>query len=72
MANDKPDWDAINDYLQDGMHDKAHLIQRFQEHIEEVRNVIPASQLLIFEVKEGWGFYANSSSHPNPMAIFPL
>jgi len=45
---------TINDYLQDRMHDKDHLIQRFNEHNAEVRASIPASRLLEFEVKQGW------------------
>ena len=45
----------MNDYLQDRMHDKDHLIRRFNEHVEEDRNSIPESRLLVFEVKSGWG-----------------
>ena len=63
---------TINDYLQDRMHDKAHLIQRFQEHIEEVRNTIPASRLLVFEVKQGWGPLCEFLELPEPDADFPF
>jgi hypothetical protein len=63
---------TVNDYLQDRMHDKAHLIQRFQEHIEEVRNTIPASRLLVFEVKEGWGPLCEFLELPEPDADFPF
>jgi len=34
--------------------DRAHCIQRFKEHEDNVRAVIPADQLLVFEVKDGW------------------
>jgi hypothetical protein len=63
---------TVNDYLQDRMHDKEHLIQRFQEHIEEVRNTIPASRLLVFEVKEGWGPLCEFLELPEPDADFPF
>ena len=45
---------TINDYFDDRMHDKAHLIQRYQQHIDEVKHAIPASRLLVFNVAEGW------------------
>jgi hypothetical protein len=63
---------TVNDYLQDRMHDKAHLIQRFQEHIEEVRNAIPAARLLVFEVKEGWGPLCEFLERPLPNGEFPF
>ena len=63
---------TVNDYLQDRMHDKDHLIQRFQEHIEEVRNAIPASRLLIFEVKDGWGPLCEFLERPRPDGDFPF
>ena len=63
---------TVNDYLQDRMHDKEHLIQRFQEHIEEVRNAIPASRLLIFEVKEGWGPLCEFLERSQPDGDFPF
>ena len=63
---------TINDYLQDRMHDKDHLIQRFQEHVEEVRNSIPASRLLVFEAKEGWGPLCEFLDLPEPDTDFPF
>jgi hypothetical protein len=63
---------TVNDYLQDRMHDKEHLIRRFQEHIAEVRNTIPASRLLVFEVKEGWGPLCEFLKLPEPDATFPF
>ena len=38
-----------------GMEDKDAMIARYYRHIEEVRRVVPASRLLVFNVKEGWG-----------------
>jgi hypothetical protein len=63
---------TVNDYLQDRMHDKAHLIRRFHEHIEEVRNTIPVSRLLVFEVKQGWGPLCEFLELPEPDAEFPF
>ena len=34
--------------------DKAHAIQIFNAHIEEVKRNVPADKLLIYNVKEGW------------------
>lgn len=33
---------------------KAHCLEVFKRNIEEVKAVVPADQLLIFDVKEGW------------------
>lgn len=63
---------TVNDYLQNRMHDKEHLIRRFQEHTEEVRDTIPASRLLIFEVKEGWVPLCKFLEVPEPDTDFPL
>ena len=35
--------------------DRDGLIESFVAHNEAVKAVIPASQLLVFEVKQGWG-----------------
>ena len=59
------------DYLQDRMHDKEYMIQRFQEHIETVCRTIPASRLLRFEVKEGWGPLCAFLEIPEPETNFP-
>ncbi len=36
------------------MEDREAAIKRYNDHIEEVRAVVPADQLMIFTVKEGW------------------
>ena len=61
----------VNAYLQDRMHDKNHLMKRFKEHIEEVQNTIPASRLLVFEVKQGWRPLCEFLERPEPDADFP-
>ena len=35
--------------------DRSHAIEVFNRHNEEVRRVVPADRLLVYEVKEGWG-----------------
>ena len=62
---------TMNDYLQDRMHDKEHLIRRFNEHVEEVRSSIPESRLLIFEVKSGWEPLCEFLETAVPDAPFP-
>lgn len=63
---------TVNAYLQDRMHDKEHLVQRFREHSEEVRDTIPASRLLVFEVKEGWKPLCEFLGRPQPAGDFPF
>lgn len=36
------------------MDDKQHVIDVFEHHTENVRSVIPAQRLLVFEASEGW------------------
>lgn len=62
---------AVNDYLQDRMHDRDHLIRRLREHNEEVRRTSPASRLLVFDVKEGWDPLCNFLARPVPDTPFP-
>lgn len=35
--------------------EKAYAIEVFNRHNEDVRRVVPADRLLVYEVKEGWG-----------------
>lgn len=37
------------------LHDRQYALKVFEEHIQEVRNAVPADRLLIFDVKQGWG-----------------
>ena len=80
-----PDWTAylrtvemghfirrtINDYLQDRMHDREHLIRRFEEHNDEVRRTIPAERLLVYEVRQGWQPLCDFLNLPVPDGDFP-
>ncbi len=51
MFNNKSTWEK---YFEGNFKDKKYAIQRFNDHIEEVKNYIPKERLLIFECKEGW------------------
>ncbi len=62
---------TIFDYLQDRLHDRDHMIARFEEHNEEVRRTIPADRLLVYEVKEGWGPLCDFLGVPVPGHAFP-
>ena len=36
------------------LEDKAHTLEVFNNHIEEVKRTIPRERLLIFEARQGW------------------
>jgi hypothetical protein len=70
------DWlDMVNKVLTktgfpDGM-DKDALINGFIAHGKAVREAIPAEQLLVFQVKEGWEPLCNFLDVPVPTEAFP-
>jgi hypothetical protein len=45
---------VVEGTFQNRVEDSAYAIEVFKRHIEEVRAAIPASRLLIFDVREGW------------------
>jgi hypothetical protein len=47
------------------------LIKAFTAHNEAVKNTIPASQLLVYEVKDGWGPLCEFLGKPVPSEPFP-
>ena len=51
--------------------DKSELAVRFNAHNEAVKQTIPAAQLLVFEVKEGWGPLCEFLDLPAPDEAFP-
>ncbi|MEY3211422.1 MAG: hypothetical protein RIT28_1903 [Pseudomonadota bacterium] len=53
------------------LEDEAHCVAVFERHIEEVRRVIPAERLLVFEVKQGWGPLCAFLGVPEPSTPFP-
>ena len=54
----------------DGL-DHDGLIEAFIAHNEAVKNTIPADQLLVYEVKDGWGPLCEFLGKPVPSEPFP-
>ena len=44
-------WQGI---FQNKLDDREHAIKIFKSHIEEVKRVVPAKRLLVFEARQGW------------------
>ena len=51
--------------------DRAHAIEVFGQHIAEVKRVVPADRLLVFEVAQGWGPLCDFLGVPVPDEPFP-
>jgi len=62
---------TVNSYFEGRMNDKNYLVQRFHEHIAEVRATIPAERLLTFEAKDGWKPLCAFLDKPVPDEPFP-
>lgn len=52
-------------------HDRAGLIAAFEAHREAVKKVIPADQLLVYQVSEGWEPLCHFLRVPVPSEPFP-
>jgi hypothetical protein len=50
-AMEKAIW---QDVFHNRLEDKAHAVEVFKNHIEEVKRVVPKERLLIFEARQGW------------------
>ena len=50
-AMEKAIWEGI---FHNKLEDKAHAVEVFKNHIEEVKRVVPKERLLIFEARHGW------------------
>lgn len=53
------------------MHDRDHLIEVFNQHIEAVKNTITAQRLLVFEASEGWQPLCDFLGLPVPDGPYP-
>jgi hypothetical protein len=51
--------------------DKAHAIEVFERHTQEVRDTIDPARLLVFDVKEGWAPLCRFLEVPIPDEPFP-
>lgn len=57
--------------LKNTMPDKTAAIARYNQHIEEVKAVVPAEKLLVFSVNDGWGPLCAFLNVPVPATPFP-
>lgn len=51
--------------------DETGLQRAYEEHVEAVREYVPAERLLVFSVKEGWGSLCQFLGAPVPATDFP-
>jgi hypothetical protein len=51
--------------------DRDALVEAFIAHTDAVKETIPASQLLVFEVRQGWEPLCNFLGAPIPATEFP-
>lgn len=61
-------WDGL---FNGRFEDRSYAINRFNEHIEMVKQVVPPQQLLVYHVKEGWEPLCRFLDVPIPDAPFP-
>lgn len=63
---------TVLDRIFDGrIDDRAHVVNVFERHIAEVKAAIPASRLLVFDVREGWSPLCEFLGAPVPDEPFP-
>jgi hypothetical protein len=53
------------------MRDRSKAIERYHQHIAEVKATVPADRLLIFSVDQGWAPLCDFLGVPMPSAEFP-
>lgn len=51
--------------------DRAHALQVYRDHVAEVKRVVPADRLLVFDVKQGWEPLCRFLGVPVPAEPFP-
>jgi hypothetical protein len=49
--------------------DKEYAIQVYQEHIDQVKEIVPSNQLLVFHIKEGWDPLCKFLEVPVPLGV---
>ena len=55
----------------DRIHDRDFMVEKFKQHYAEVERTIPASRLLVYEVKQGWEPLCRFLNVPVPSTPFP-
>ena len=68
MLNEKSIWKK---YFEGRFKDKDYAINKFNQHIENVKASIPEERLLIFHPKDGWEPLCNFLNVPIPSEPFP-
>ena len=53
------------------MNDRSKAIERYHEHIDEVKAAVPAEKLLVFSVNQGWNPLCEFLGVPQPSTVFP-
>ena len=46
-------------------------VRFYEDHVREVKRVVPATQLLCFQVKQGWSPLCEFLNVPEPSGPFP-
>jgi len=62
---------VVEKTFQNRFDDKDYALSVFRSHIAEVKAAIPASKLLVFDVREGWGPLCKFLDVPIPSTDFP-
>jgi hypothetical protein len=63
---------TIVDRIFDGrIDDRQHVIRVFEQHIADVKDAIPPSRLLVFNVRDGWGPLCEFLEQKAPDEPFP-
>lgn len=60
-------WDTFGGRI----HERAHMVECFKRHTEEVKAAIDPDRLLVYEVKQGWGPLCEFLGVAVPDAAFP-
>ena len=68
QLNDKSIWDK---QFEGRFKDKDYAISNYLNHIEAVKQNIPADRLLVYEVKQGWEPLCQFLGQPVPKSSFP-
>jgi hypothetical protein len=63
-AMEKVVWQGV---FHNQLEDKAHAVEVFKNHIEEVKRTVPRERLLIFEARHGWEPLCSFLNVPAPL-----
>jgi hypothetical protein len=61
----------VADTFDDRFEDRGFAVRRFKRHIDDVRDSIDASRLLVFDVRDGWAPLCDLLGVPIPDEPFP-